>query len=571
MLELSLSTLNVIAWSKIIFFLFLAVLIFLVFKKNKPWLYLLAITAAVAGFYLIFSRPLEKMFWGNNGDEVFIFSFLTKVMAGDYFKDFYYSALPPFYPPLYFWIIGTISKFFTTGGIAAAKIGSFFTLSIWFVGPYLFQKLFWKISKEKEEKSIVQSKWFWLICPIIFFISLDFDAVILKPYETLPALFGVLLIGMISISFDWEKWTWKNYLFLGISGGLLFLTYYFWWFILIPSIFTLALISKQKSKNLLRILLLGTIIFAVASPYLIPLVKSYLAHGMENWQAAFFVPQDFSTFAPWTPLNLKTVIVIAGLIGLIWFRRDNFIKAGLVTFSFAFVYQLINIIAYLAGAKPAQSAKPFLFLGTACLAIGAAYLLIHLFRKFASKLELKFQKSVVLILILIFLPLMPFAKFIDDPVVQAQIEKDLSEPSIRPIADFIKNNIPDYSQRIWLSSGAPEINAYIPMTYYIAHNPHFSHQASNYSKRFEQVEKMTRTGSAEEFIRIIESQPEKIDSLLLYFDRSTDTYPLFFWQDNYPNGGQELRLDLPKNLIDEKYWEKRYNDGEWYIYIRNWK
>ncbi len=570
-MELSITTLQIIGGAKIMLFIFVFLLVLFIWKKAKPWMYLIIITAAVAGFYYLLSDSMQKMFWANNGDEVFIFSFLTKVLAGDYFTDFYYSHLPPFYPPLYFWITGTVAKIFTANGIMAARIGTFLTLLVWFIGPYFFQKLFWLFDPKKEKPSIIKSKWFWLLTPIIFFLSVDFDAIILKPYETLPALLCVLLIGFIAQSFDWDKWSWKNYIFIGISGGLLFLTYYFWWFILIPAIFTLALLSEYKSKNILRIILFGLIIFIISSPYLIPLLKSYIEFGMENWQAAYFVPPDLSTFVPWFDLNLKSIILIIGLIGLIWFRRKKFIKASLVTFVFAFIYQLINVLIFAFGAKPAQAAKPFLFLGTACLTIGAAYLTIYLFQKYTAKLELKYQKSIALILILLFIPLMPFVRFVDDPVVQNQIEKDLKIPEIKPLADFIKQNI-DFQDRIWLSSGAPEINAYIPLTYYIAHNPHFSHHAANYSKRFTEIENMTQAQTADKFMQIIQQgQPQKIDSLILYFDKTTNTYPLFFWSDNYPNGGKELRLDLPKNLIDEKYWQKVYNEDEWYIFIKKYE
>ncbi|MCY3022394.1 MAG: hypothetical protein NTW87_25720, partial [Planctomycetota bacterium] len=40
--------------------------------------------------------------------------------------------------------------------------------------------------------------------------------------------------------FCWKEWDWKNYTFLGVSGGLLFLTFYFWWVILIPVMFYLG-------------------------------------------------------------------------------------------------------------------------------------------------------------------------------------------------------------------------------------------------------------------------------------------------------------------------------------------
>lgn len=566
--ELGFTTLKIIAASKIILFIFAILLLLAVFKKNKPWIYSIMITFAISVFYFVLSNPMQKMFWGNNGDEVFIFSFLSKVLAGDYFKDFYYSWLTPFYPPLYFWITGTIAKIFTQNGISAAKIGTLLILLIWFVGPYVFQKLFWALDQEKQKISITKSSWFWMLSPIIFFLMLDFDAIILKPYETLPALFCVLLAGMIAESLDWTRWTWKNYLFIGISGGLLFLTYYFWWFVLIPSIFILILLSKNKLKNILRMVISGLILFAISAPYLIPLIYSYTKYGIENWQAAFFVPQDLSTFMPWGIWSLKSLLFIAGLAGLI-ISKAKFIKASLITFVVCYLYQFLNIVAFISGKKSALAAKPFLFLGSASLAVGAAYLVIYLFQKYTTKLEPKFQRLIVIILILVFLPLVPMAKFIDDPVAQSQIEKDLEVPKLRFLAQVIQQSVPSYKNRIWLSSGAPELNAYVPLTYYIAHNPHFSHQAVGYSNRLKQIEQMSEARTPDEFMTIISAgSPRPIDSLLLYYDKSMNAYQISFWQDNYPNGGKDFKIGLPAELIDVKYWEEKYNDGKWRIYLK---
>jgi len=567
--ELSLTTLNILAVSKIILFAYLGITIFLIWKNNKPYWHLITITLAMAAFYFVLAIKLQKMFWGDNGDEVFIFAFLTKVLHGQYFSDFYYSWLPPFYPPLYFWLTGTIARLFTQNGIQAAKVGVLGALITWFIGTYFWQKLYWqKVAKKEENKEIHKSPWFWLLLPMIFLITLDFDTIILKPYETLSALGSIILIGLIAESLEWDKWRWPNYLFLGLSSGLLFLTYYFWWFILIPAFIVLALLTKQKRKNISRLIILGLIIFAVAAIYLAPLILSYCKYGLQNWQAAFFVPQDLTTFTPWLNLSLKTIIFVLGLTGLIFFTKQKFIKASLITFIFCYVYQLANIIVFVFGHKPAQASKPFLFLGTACLAVGATYLLIHAYQKYISHLKIESQKLTVIAAVIIFLPLLPMIKFIDDPVILKQVETDFKAPATKYLSTKIANEIPDYQTRTWLSSGAPELNAYLPLSYYIAHNPHFSHQAVIYSQRLGLVAKLTETSKPEDFMTLINKTEPQVSGLILYNDNESKNYPLFFWQDNYPNGGKELRLDLNKNLISEKYWVKKFQDKDWTIFIR---
>jgi galactan 5-O-arabinofuranosyltransferase len=564
MTDLSLTTINIIAISKIILFLYFGVTVFLIWKNKKPHWHLLAITAAIFAFYLTLSFTLKRMWWGNNGDELFTGAFLTRVLNGQIFSDFYYANLAPFYPPLYFWVTGTVSSLFTSDAITAAKIGILGTILTWFIGLYFWQKLFWnKIDQDKNKIAIYKSPWFWLLFPIIYFISLDFDNIIVKPYETLTALFGVILIGFISETFDWSKWDWKNYLFLGISGGLLFLTYYFWWFIFIPVLFYLALISQTKKINIMRIILLGFVIFACSAIYLIPLLINY-SHGLDNWQAVFFVPTDFITFAPWQILSFKSLIFLAGIIGLIAFAKEKFIKANLAILITCFLYQFINLVIFVLGAKPMQCQKPFLFLGGATLCVGATYLLIYLYQRYISKLNN--SKIIVIVIVIVFTPLLPMIRFIDDPVVPMQIEKDLTDSDFKSLAQIVENNVPDYKSRIWLTSGTPELNLFIPLNYYIAHNPHFSHPASIYTQRLTLVQKLSEAKTSEEFNTIINKTQPQVTGLVLIKDK--EAYPLAYWQDNYPNGGKELMINLPQNLISEEYWQKVYSDNLWDIFIK---
>ena len=256
--ELSLTAIKIIAESKLLLFaLIILILLIIKFKPQKPWLIGLLLSAAISGFYLILAWPLKKMWWGNVGDEIFISSFLNQVLANNPLNDFFYHYLPNFYPPLYFWLTGLISRLFAQNAITAAKFGVAATLFLLFSGLYWWLKIFYqKIKNHTDKISTTANPWFWLIVPIIFFWLTNFNDILLKPYEALPALAVSLLVGMIVQAFNQEVWTKKYYLFLGISGGILFLTYYFWWFLAIPALLAAALTSKQKIKNLLRLLYL---------------------------------------------------------------------------------------------------------------------------------------------------------------------------------------------------------------------------------------------------------------------------------------------------------------------------
>lgn len=567
-MELNFITLEILAFSKIIFFLFLLFIFWNLFQKNKPYIYLTIFAFSVLSFYFVLSFPLQKMFWGNSGDEVFIFSFLTSVIQRGFFIDFFYSYLPVFYPPLYFWVTGYLSSFFTNNGFVAAKIGVLGIIMLWFFGSYFWQKFYNQLINKNQKSEIYNKDWFWLIYPIIFFLAIDFNQIFTKPYEAITALFMVIFTAYLAISFADKKWGIKHYLFFGISGAILFLTYYFWWFILIPSFFVLAIFSKDKFKNVIRICLMGVIIFVLSLPYILPLALSYIKYGLENWQATYFYFKAFFTFIPWSLFSWQGIIYLFGLIGLISFRHIKFVQANLVIFVFCYFYQFINVFNFLLGNKSVQADKSFLFLGGAVLSVGASYSLIYLYEKYISKKDIKIRRSAVIVIILMFSFQLPFVGFIDRDDILKQIDSDLEKPTMEAVAGFIKREIPDYLDRTWLSSGATDINAYIPLSYYVAYNPHFSHQASNYSQKINNIEKMSRMKSPEDFCEITKGVYPQIDTLFLFYEKETHSFPLFFWEDNYPGSGHEIRLDLDEELISDDCWEKAFDSGEWKIYLR---
>jgi galactan 5-O-arabinofuranosyltransferase len=512
------------------------------------------------------STPLQTFFWGGQGDEVFVAAFLSRVLNGEFFSDFYYHGLPPFYPPLYFWVTGLLSKWFVVSAVGAGKIGVLAALFAWWLAPFFIGKLFNSKWFSHGEKNVKLSWWFWFLVPTLFFVLLDFDSIILKPYETLPAMLCVLFIGAFASMLAWDKWKMRHYLLVGVFGGVLFLSYYFWWFILIPVMFVLVLLQKEKRKNILRVLGIGTVMFVVASVYLVPLLFSF-ADGVENWQAIFFIPSDFWTFVPWSDLSLRGVIVLFGLFGLIRYSENPFVKANLLVLVAAYAYQLVNVVLFLVGGKPIQAAKPFLFLATAALCVGASATMILLFKFLSHRLDARSYKTIVTVVVIVFLSLMPQICFFDNPKVLQQIETDLQEKGDLYLAQNIKKTVPDWNERNWLTSGTAGLNVYLPIHYFLAHNPHFSHQASRYSQRMERVQRLASVDSPERFVKITDEQPQ-IDALLFFKDPSVRTYPLFFWEDNYPNGGKEIRFDIDPNLVSEKFWAKTHEDNDWIILLR---
>ena len=571
--ELSLATIKILASSKII----LLVYVFLMFwswrRQAKPAVFMFWTGLSMIGLYLVLAWPMQKMWWGTQGDELYIVAFLERVLSGNWWSDFYYAWLPNFYPPLYFWLTGLVSSLVAHNAIVAAKIGITLTLFFWFFGSFFGFKWFWsKIYQDQENKpGILNRAWFWWLWPTLYFLFLDFDTILLKPYEAISALFLVLWLMLWSGTYTQAKWPKRYYWWFGLSGGLLFLLFYFWWLIIIPILLVLAFSQKNRREQIKRLLLVGLIIFVVAAPYLLPLFWSWWHYGMENWLAVFFVPTDFLTFNPWSIFSIRGLMWLGGLAGLIWgYQREKYIKVCTWGFLACYFYQALGLLLFIFGVKPMLPSKPFMFLGSALSAVGLVYILIYLYESWRVNKE-RYLSLITIIVFLLLLTQVPLIKFIDDPVTLRQIEKDLVAPADTiNLAASIKDRVPDYDKRTWLSSGQPALNAYLPLSYYLAHNIHFSHQASLFSQRLHLVRSMADATTADEFMAIVESAQPSIDALLLSTSASDqgDAYVLYFWVDNYPNGAKEEKIYLPKKLISDKDWQEVYNENNWVIFLK---
>lgn len=567
MYPISIETVTLIAWSKIILAaLVVAVLFLLLTGRARAWRMTVLVGVALVVFYLTMSWPLKTMLWGNNGDETFVMAALTQSLKSNPFNDFYYHNLPMFYPPLYFWVVGTGTRIIAQNAISAHKIGVAGTILFWFVGVYLWALLYRRFMVRKEEGAtpIWQQPWFWFTVPLLWFLVNEFSSIVFKPYETLSGLLTALFVAFFADAIREPAWRLRHYLFFGISGGVLFLWFYFWWFVAIPVLFALAVSSGDWKKGLIRTIIMGAIMLCIASPFIVPMLLSY-SNGIETWQATFFVPGDFNTYAPFATFSWHTAILLLGVAGLLAFYRVALVRGLLYLVVGSYSYQYISIILFLSGGKSLQGSKPFLFFAAAALTVSASYMVVWLWQRLLSTRPLALQRGIAAGLVVLAIPQLPMAQFMDDGVVRRQLEIDHATPKASELAAAIEKNVPDYRTRTWLTSGNPELNGYIPMHYYIAFNPHFSNPASQYSKRYAYVETLA-TSTPMAFVQQIATST--IDALLLIKNEKQPFYPLYFWQDNYPNGGKDVRIDLPKKNVDALKWKRVYEDEEWLIFLK---
>ncbi len=562
--DLSFTTIRILAESKVLLAATLGVLAIILWRRPRPWLIAALASASATALYVIVAWPLQRMWMGNNGDEIYMLAFVGHVLFRGLPGDYYYAGLPAFYPPLSFWVAGLLGNLVGVHhAVSALKIGVAATLALWLGGGYAVARLArrWRIVADRD--AVTASPWFALALPLAAFLLLDFSDVIVKPYKSLAGLGVVLFLGLFAEAQREERWQMRQVAFFGVFGGLLFLTYYLWWVMAIPAMFILAIAACGWRRGLGRVATVGAVMFAVSAVYVVPLFVSYLG-GIENWQATYFVPTDFATFLP-TLIDWRLPIFLAGVAGLVIFRRVSFLRAQILVIAASYVFQFANMFLFLAGGKPLQAAQPFRWLVTPAIAAGVAYIIVWFGRERAVHWSREKRVVAVVLLVLFTLPLWPMNGWIDDPVVAARIEADLAPSGGAWLAGQLRTAVPDWASRTWLSSGIPEINGDLPLNYFIAHNPSYSHPAARFSERFAVLEGMSRADAAT-FPVLLAHTP--ITALLLYRDPATSTISFSFWEDAYPNGGTEAEIGVPSDRFAALGWKTAYDDGHWYVLLK---
>jgi len=540
---------------KLLFYLFIVLGLFFWFKIKKPILFVILIGSFLATTYLVAIHQSILPWWGLQGDEIFVTAFLEKVAAGYFWSDFFYQYLPNFYPPLYFWVVGALGLLFKLNGVVTAQLGVTLVLFITPILVYVLQKLYWQKNNP--------SGWQLAIASATIFIVIDWTAIILKPYEFISAVLVVFWTAFLLTELYYKTLNYKKNILYGISGGLLFLTFHFWFLPVILSILLFKLFVEIKLKNYLENLLIVAVsALAVSLPFTWPLFISYLAYGTENFQPIFFVTQELNLYLPFIEFSIFGLVSLIGLITLVVYFNRPYIKAlGLLLIS-TYLWQLINIGTLIIWQVSFLPAKPFLFLGGAIFSVAAAYGIAKLIL-INNK---KYLTPIFIVGWIILASQLLGGSFFDDPAVQKQLVK-MKQPLREEFVNLIGqlSNIEGINDLTILSSGIPELSAYLPLNYYISYNMHFSHPAANYTKRFLFISELASSKSEAEFYqRFITSPYEKIDAMLLL--KGIGFYPINFWLDDYPSGGKNYEIMIPAYLINEQYFVKVFEDKHFILF-----
>jgi len=561
-MELVLSSTEIwqLAVIKLLFYLFIAIGIFCFFYFRKPIVFILLISGFLSASYAVLVWHSQLPWWGLQGDEVFVTAFLVKVISGRFFSDFFHTNFPPFYPALYYWLIGGIGYFLKISSIKTAQLGVAITLFLTPLIVYLVQKYYSRFTPRQ-----LFAPWQAVLTTALVFIVYDWTAIILKPYEFFSAVLIVLWAVFLLNDFYFKNLNYKRLIIYGIFGGILFLFYYFWFLPVALAILFFKIFSQVDSKYFWpRIILTGILILIVSLPFILPLLLSYLPNGSENWVPLFFIAEDLNLYLPFLSFSIFGFLTLVGLISIIFYWRYPVFRALGFLLLAGYFWQFLNLISLIFWQVSILPGKPFLFLGGAILMIAAGF---GLSQFILEKIPSDQNKKFLFILGWIILATQLLGgTFIDSPAVRHQlieIKRPLREEFLNLIDELKK--IESIENLTILSSGIPQISAYLPLNYYISYNMHFSHPAANFIKRYEFLADLAIAKNADEFYQKFKNSPYEPINALLFF-KTENYYPMHFWLDYYPLGGVEQELKIPAHLISEQYFAKVFEDKYFVFY-----
>lgn len=582
---------------KLCFFVFLVCGIISVYRTWPPSVFLFGMGAISGLAYFFLAENTLLMFWGLRADEQTIGAMYEMFAHGSVFSDFAYAHLPPFYPPLWFQIFGLIGRMMDWNGVQIAKSASLVTITAFPILLYGVQRWYWKNTRasalnkaaadqenknfnSREDDTPEQSNMYprmtaWMLGVIFLFITIDWDAIITKPYEFFSAALTVLWSVFLLHDVHEHRMTWKRAAVYGIAGGILFLIFYFWFFLAAIGIalFHVCCHKKVTARMYAWFASVGAIMLIVASPFWLPLAKTYASLGSENWQLGFFVLDWIGThgqiFSDWT---IGGIIGMAGLISLVVFRKNGYMRGLLSLFAAPYVWQVMGMLAIYFFASPLQESKGFFFFNRAILAFAAAYgaerawfWYCETYAK-TSEHRRMWQSTVGVLGVLFLAPQLLFGTFADNPDVQnVRVRANEIRPGLLELAGYL-NSRGDIANTVALTSGVPELHSFVPLNEFVYFNQHNSHPAALFSERVLLVEDMSRAKTSSVLYDTIHRTRFSPPVLFIFYKGFDGVYRIFFQTDDFPNRMKEKTIDIPKALFEDARFDRVYENGHFVVF-----
>lgn len=443
-----------------------------------------------------------------DGDYSLHTAIVVKALSSNSLSDPSYKGLHNFYPPLYHWFAAFWASALGKGAHEGIKYSAIFFMFFSFWGSFIA----WVKFGLEKHVSLLAS--ILLIC---------FFPVIYKPFEFL----SVLLFVPWSLSLmNKDSFTKKELALYSLVGGIIFLTYYYWFFVLgLWIILKIRHLIGGNIKNIFLVLLGSAIVSMIFwGPYLIDLFSNYPFKSLNN---RWMKPEHVNLNIILAKFNIHNLLTISGVASLIVFKRINekLFKQGLELIS-------VVILFYFFGSLLMFKGSPILHMRS----IHIVHILLML--SFAYYLRDKFQNYRRELTIIVMVFSIPY-------LVQKYTHSGLYKKTIKNknlISNYseVKNFENDLKNKVVLTNDA-YLNAVIDTNLYINFNAHFSHPASKFVDRLNLLVKTNKASEMEKCNFLRKNKFNSVD--YLYLNPKKKFYVL---GDRFPTGHKRFNLDASK-------------------------
>jgi galactan 5-O-arabinofuranosyltransferase len=294
-------------------------------KRRSPIAPALAVFGLSLYFILIYAILLRGTQYGINGhwgDNGYRLAVIRKMMAYNYLADACTKKLTGMYPPLWFYMMALYAKAL---GLEAWQTLKFGYLVVFILYPWSLY-FFWK--------PLVSSRGAALITVATLFFAHKYLDYIYYEHIT-AALFipwWLYFFENVPRSEHINKRGWRHYVVGIITGGLLFMTYHYWFFLAVISL-PLTLMVRFGENRSWRLLLLnlrhkaiiGAGIAVISSPYWLPNLIMAFKTGIYSSQVTWFSLSHANLTSHWVSRSLDGAMVLAGIffVGYFWNRWNR--------------------------------------------------------------------------------------------------------------------------------------------------------------------------------------------------------------------------------------------------------
>ncbi len=501
-----------------------------------PVSFLLLCTYGLSMWYVVIPNH-GTLFDSLLGDSSAHVAFVNNIIHGNYFGDFYDKIIPANYPPLYFWILGTIGRIFRLDAITLYAAAPLFVLAVlpflvFAVGKYLGGKwvgffsclAMFGIGNAATSYLFAGAREF----PYMYWC-------IAKPYQIVAGILIVpWLVGALR-NLETGNRKMRFYLFYGITGGLQILLFYPWFGIgfLVLCLFLIFDFIKMRASRWRKartVAILFSISMMTSSPFWIPYLWSLFHIGTDQSHAMRYISYTFFDVTKVTiGLGFCGLLFFLGAFGLKWYYRQKKEIAGLaLMLMILYGWYFSSFISYPLFHLSFLSSKAYVLIFIV-LAFGASFALERL----------RSQKTIPLLsrpLSLHFIALLLLPSIFQwNPRTDPYLAK--ARDPIPPGVFEIINHIHITDKKMTVLSTA-RMGYYLPAVsqfrLYLSPNIHFSHPMAKFTERKESVKRLQALGSedmkralSDLGIRLIVFNTDSSGQLFLFVHRSSLPSSLF--------------------------------------------